>query len=51
VDLGGGGLELGVAHERADTEGEVIALDLEDIWDNTFNFFKEREIKVGLWAY
>jgi hypothetical protein len=51
VDLRGGGLELGVAHERTHAEGEVIALDFEDIWDNAFNFFKKREIKVGLWAY
>lgn len=44
-------MKLGVAHERTYAEGEVIALDFEDVWDSTFNFFKEREIKVGLWAY
>ena len=44
VDLGWGCLKLSVAHKRTNAKWEVIALHLENFWDLTFDFFKERKI-------
>ena len=51
VDLSWGCLELSIAHKGTYSEGEVIALHLEDFWDGTFDFLEERKVKVGLWAH